>query len=173
MMVLRARFPHPKSGFIRIVRLNLIRRFFSTYRVRLGRPNPLKDIRLGSRVPDPLPIKGPCLDSISFNIPLVTQTGRWNTLVGGIKLPVCKSLVSLEGLVGVKLYSKESVSHEAEEKSKPKSKAPPVTQRDGSAARKFKTASKPVPPASSFWIATDLDATKPCNSCPRTKYLVI
>jgi hypothetical protein len=105
---------------------------------------------LNFRVPDPLIFKDPGLDSTSFNIPLLTQTCRWNTLLGGIKLPDCKSLVSLSGAVGLKFHSNKFVSHEAEEKSKPKSKAPPVTQRDRWGTRKFKTASKAVPHAPLF-----------------------
>jgi hypothetical protein len=101
---------------------------------------------LNFRVADPLVFKGPGLDSISFHIPSLTQTCRWNTLVGGIKLPVCKSLVSLNGAVGLKFRSNEFVSHETEGKSEPKSKVPSVIQRDKWATRRFKTASKPAPP---------------------------
>ena len=50
----------------------------------------------------------------------------------------------------MKFHSNKFVSHEAEEKSKPKSKAPPVTQRDRWGTRKFKTASKAVPHAPLF-----------------------
>lgn len=98
-------------------------------------------------VPDPLVFKGPGLDSISFHIPLLSQTCSWDTFFGRIKLPVCKSLVSLEGSRALKFQSYEFVSYETEEKSKPKSKAPLVTQRDRWNIRNFKTAPQPVPPA--------------------------
>jgi hypothetical protein len=119
------------------------------------------------RVPDPLIFKGPGFDSISFHIPSPSQTCSWDTPLDRIRIPVCKSLVSIEGAGALKFHSYEFVSYETEGKSKPKSKAPPVTQRDRWATRKFKTAPKDCAPRPYEYHAKGADKYELCATFDR------
>src|SRR6266404_823849 len=82
MIVLGARSPNPKVRLYTNRPVYLIRRFFPSYRVRLGRPNPLKEVGLGSKSKTPQfnhrhrPSPEPLCDSLFRSEPRRSRTHK-------------------------------------------------------------------------------------------------